>query len=121
MIRFSSSDGPVPCTAYASSCTPARPGSLVRNASLDVLRRTRRNADTIIGAAPDMTGGHPAAVRVGARPYQRISIVESNDQTQGLLRRNAAFSSNAALLLLLGSAIIWLCKKTKAAGVAAAH
>ena len=35
-------------------CTPARPASHVRNASVDVLRRMRRNAYTIRGAAPDL-------------------------------------------------------------------
>jgi hypothetical protein len=58
---------------------------------VDVLRRTRRNADTISGAAPDVTSGRPAAVRVGARPYQRIGIVESNRQIHGPLRRNAFY------------------------------
>jgi hypothetical protein len=53
---------------------PARPGSHVWNASVDVLRRTRRNADTISGAAPDATIGRPAAVRAGARPYHPIGI-----------------------------------------------
>ena len=34
--------------------TPARPASHVWNASVDVLLRTRRNADTISGAAPEV-------------------------------------------------------------------
>jgi large subunit ribosomal protein L35 len=38
--------------------------------SVDVLRRTRRNAYTIVGAAPDVVIGRSAAVRTGARPYQ---------------------------------------------------
>jgi hypothetical protein len=42
---------------------------------VDVLRRTRRNADTIRGAAPDLTIERAVAVRVGARPY-RISILK---------------------------------------------
>jgi len=37
--------------------------------SVDVLRRTRRNAYTIVGAAPDVVIGRSAAVRTGARPY----------------------------------------------------
>jgi hypothetical protein len=36
--------------------------------SVDVLRRTRRNAYTIVGAAPDVVIGHSAAVRTGTRP-----------------------------------------------------
>jgi hypothetical protein len=86
LIRFSVSDGYVRCTASDDCSTPARPWSHVWNASVDVLRRTRRNADTIRGAAPDVTSGRPAAVRVGARPYQRIGIVESNRQIHGPLR-----------------------------------
>jgi hypothetical protein len=39
---------------------------------VDVLRRTRRNAHTIRGAAPVLTIGHPAADRAGARPYHRL-------------------------------------------------
>ena len=35
-------------------CTPARPASHVWNASVDVLRRTRRNAYPIKGAAPEL-------------------------------------------------------------------
>src|SRR5271166_3045809 len=35
-------------------CTPARPASHVWNASVDVRRRTRRNAYTIRGAAPEL-------------------------------------------------------------------
>jgi hypothetical protein len=34
--------------------TPARPASHVWSASVDVLLRTRRNADTISGAAPEV-------------------------------------------------------------------
>ena len=45
-------------------CTPARPASQVWNASVDVLRRTRRNADTIRGAASDLN--HRTSCR-GAR------------------------------------------------------
>jgi hypothetical protein len=71
LIRVSTSDGSVSRAASASRCTPARPGSPVWNASVDVLRRTRRNADTIGGGTPDVTSGRPAAMRVGARPYQR--------------------------------------------------
>jgi hypothetical protein len=41
---------------------------------MDVLRRTRRNADTLSGAVPEVNSGRPAAVRAGARPYQRIGI-----------------------------------------------
>jgi hypothetical protein len=44
------------------------------NASVDVLRRTRRNAYTIKGAAPDTAIGRPVAVRTGARPYRCIGI-----------------------------------------------
>jgi hypothetical protein len=73
------------------ACTPARPGSPVWKASVDVLCRTRQNADRIRGAALAVTGRHPAAVRVGARPYQRIGIVESNRQTHEPLRRNAFY------------------------------
>jgi hypothetical protein len=39
------------------------------NASVEVLRRTRRNADTLSGATPDVTSGGPVAVHAGARPY----------------------------------------------------
>jgi hypothetical protein len=34
-------------------------------------------------AVPDVISGRPAPVRVGARPYQRIGIVESNRQIHG--------------------------------------
>jgi hypothetical protein len=93
LIRFSVSDGYVRCTASDDCSTPARPWSHVWNASVDVLRRTRRNADAIRGAAPDVTSRRPAAVLVGARPYQRIGIVESNRQIHGPLRRNAFYST----------------------------
>ena len=52
--------------ASDGSCTLARPASPVWNASVDVLSRTRRNAYTIRGAAPDVTIGRPAAVRTGS-------------------------------------------------------
>jgi hypothetical protein len=80
LIRVGTSDGHAPCTASDVRGTPARPGSQVWNASADVLRRTRRDANPIRGAAPDVTIGRPAAVRVGARPYHRIGIAESNRQ-----------------------------------------
>ena len=44
----------------------------------DVLHRTRLNADTIKGAAPDVTVGRAAAVRAGARPYHRMPVVSSD-------------------------------------------
>src|SRR6266436_8235568 len=40
--------------ASDGSCTRARPASHVWNASVDVRRRTRRNAYTIRGAAPEL-------------------------------------------------------------------
>ena len=70
LIRLSTSDGHVRCTACGGSGTPARPASHVRNAYMDVLRRTRRNAYTIRGGGPDVTIERPAEVRAGARPYQ---------------------------------------------------
>ena len=55
LIRGSTSDGHVWCTASDGRGTPARPGwPPVWNAPVDVLRRTRRNAYTIRGAAPDV-------------------------------------------------------------------
>ena len=63
---------------------------------LDLLRRTRRNADTIRGAAPNVTIKPAAAVHVGARPYHRIGIVESNRQTHGPLRPKRLLSDRAA-------------------------
>jgi hypothetical protein len=48
------------------------------------LRRTRRNADTIRGAAPGVTIGPPAALRAGARP-ERVPI--SANLTNGDLQR----------------------------------
>jgi hypothetical protein len=74
LICGSVSAGHVRCTAADDSCTPARPASPVWNASVVVLRRRRRNADTIRGAASDVTSRPPAAVRAGAHPYQRIGI-----------------------------------------------
>jgi hypothetical protein len=71
LIRGSGSAGHVRCSASDGSCTPARPASPVLNASLDSLRRTRRNVDRIRAAAPDLTSRRPAAVRAGARPYHR--------------------------------------------------
>jgi len=56
-IRVSTSDGHLRCTASDGRCTPARPASQVWNASVDVLRRTRRNAHTIRGAASVLTIG----------------------------------------------------------------
>ena len=44
-----------------------------------MLRRTRRNANTIRGAAPDVTIGCPAAVRAGARPYHSALGAEQGD------------------------------------------
>jgi hypothetical protein len=38
-----------------------------------MLRRTRPNADTIKGVAPDVTCGDPPAVDAGARPYHRLA------------------------------------------------
>jgi hypothetical protein len=49
-IRWSGPVYPPPMAA----CTPARPASHVRNASVDVRRRTRRNPYTIRGAAPEV-------------------------------------------------------------------
>jgi hypothetical protein len=75
---------------------------------VDVLRRTRRNADTISGAVPAVTSGRPAAVRVGARPYQRIAVVGSNRQIHGPLHRNAFYLTaqrlpRVRLTIILGS------------------
>jgi hypothetical protein len=53
--RGSGSAGRVRCTAADDSCPPARPASAVWNASVEVLRRTRQNADRIRAAAPDLT------------------------------------------------------------------
>jgi hypothetical protein len=39
-----------------------------------VPRRTRRNADAIRGAAPEVTIACPTAVRAGAHPYHRIDL-----------------------------------------------
>jgi hypothetical protein len=50
-------------------------GGMSGDASVDVLRRTRRNADTLRGAAPDVTSGGPVAVHAGARPYHCRGIV----------------------------------------------
>jgi hypothetical protein len=73
------SAGHVRCTASYGRCTLARPASPVWNASVDVLRRTRLNADTIKGATPDSTIGRAAAVRAGARPsYHRMPVVSSD-------------------------------------------
>jgi hypothetical protein len=74
LIRVRTSDGHVRWSASDGSCTPARPASPVWNASVNVLRRTRRNADTPSGAAPEVTSGGPVAVRAGARPYHCRSI-----------------------------------------------
>jgi hypothetical protein len=41
---------------------------------MDVLRRTRRNAYTIRGAARDVTSGGPATFRSGARPYHPVVV-----------------------------------------------
>ena len=53
--------------------TPAPPASHVWNASVDVLRRTRRNAYTIRGAAPDVNHRTSCRASRGARPYHRTT------------------------------------------------
>jgi hypothetical protein len=52
LIRLSTSDGHIGCTASDGKCTPARPASQVWKRLMDVLRWTRRNTHTIRGAAP---------------------------------------------------------------------
>ena len=52
LIRLSTSDGHMRCTASDGRGTAARPASHLLNAYVDVLRRTRRNAYTIRGVAP---------------------------------------------------------------------
>ena len=64
--------GRVRCTASDGRGTPARPASQVWNASVEVLRRTRRNVHTIKGAARGVTIGRPATDRSGARLYHRL-------------------------------------------------
>ena len=54
LVRGSTSDVHVWRTASDGRCTPARPALHLWNASVNVLRRTRRNAHTIGGAAPDV-------------------------------------------------------------------
>jgi hypothetical protein len=44
-------------------------GCTVWNASVEMLRRTRWNAATIGGAAPEVTIGAAEADQAGARPY----------------------------------------------------
>jgi hypothetical protein len=51
-------------------------GGLSGIASVDVVRRTRRNADTLKGAAAEVTIARPDAVRAGAHPYQRIELAK---------------------------------------------
>ena len=62
--------------------TRARPASHVWNASVDVPRRTRRNAYPIKGAAPELNhrtsrrGSRGSAS--GARPYVRLKVRTNN-------------------------------------------
>jgi hypothetical protein len=46
-------------------------------------------------AVPDVISGRPAPVRVGARPYQRIGIVESNRQIHGPFSARRLLSDRA--------------------------
>jgi hypothetical protein len=61
---------------------------------MDVLSRTRRNADTIRGAAPDITVGRPAAVCAGARPYHGAASSGSGVNNQHLEDQIAALSGS---------------------------
>ncbi len=103
LIRGSTSNGHVWCTASDGRGTPARPASHVWNASVDVLRRTRRNSHTIRGAAPVLTIGRPAAHRAGARPYQLTFILDSSEllgqRERTTVRENSAPSPNGGLCL----------------------
>jgi hypothetical protein len=78
VIRVRTSAGHVGCTASDGRCTLARPGSHVWNASVDVLPRTRRNADTIRGGAPDVTIGRPGR---GSRK-ERVPTIASASSDQ---------------------------------------
>src|ERR1700751_4029682 len=73
LIRVRTSDGHVRWSASDGSCTPARPASPDWNASVDVLRRTRRNANTIRGTGPAVTTERLVAVHAGARPYLAVA------------------------------------------------
>src|SRR5712664_2674411 len=66
-------------------CTRARPASHVWNASVDVLRRTRRTAHTIRGAAPEVN--HRTSCR-GSRGSASLSSPNLIVKPGGL-RRNA--------------------------------
>ena len=72
VIRLSTSDGHMRCTASDGRGTPARPASHVLNAYVDVLHRTRRNAYTIRGVAPELPSDVPAEVHAGARPASHV-------------------------------------------------
>jgi anti-anti-sigma factor len=116
LIRVSTSDGRVPCDASDGRRTPARPASHLWNVSVDVLRRTRRNAHAIRGIAPDVTIGPRAAVRAGAHPYQgrgkKARVQETGDLPSGTMKRAAQLSiseqteGQERILSLKGSADI---------------
>jgi hypothetical protein len=80
-IRGRTSAGHVRCSASDGRCTPARPASHVWNASVDVRRRTRRNAHTIRGVAPDVN--HRTSCRgssgSASLPSHRHRLIKSSN------------------------------------------
>jgi hypothetical protein len=74
LVRGSTSDVHVWRTASDGRCTPARPALHLWNASVNVLRRTRRNAHTIGGAAPDVEPSDvlPRIARERVPPIARL-------------------------------------------------
>jgi hypothetical protein len=58
--------------------TPARPASHVGNASVDVLLRTRRNADTISGAAPEVNQRRCCRLARERVPTSRPAFVKTS-------------------------------------------
>ncbi len=85
-IRGSPSDGHVRCTASDGRGTQARPALPVWNASVDVLRRTRRNAYTIRGAAPDVNHRTSYRGSRGSASLPRLRTPNAERRTLNALR-----------------------------------
>jgi hypothetical protein len=98
LIRVRTSDGHVRWSVCDGSCTPARPASPVWNASVDVLCRTRRNADALSGAAPDVT---PAKVR-SRFARERVPTIAAASPNQ-ILKPTGCFAETLSIRPRSGS------------------
>jgi hypothetical protein len=94
LIRGSTSNGHVRCTGSDGRGTPARPASHVWNASVDVLRRTRRNAHTIRGAAPDVI--HRTSCRGSRGSASQLTFTLDSNELLGQRKTRMAVRENSA-------------------------